>query len=238
MKIRDRIVAFASGMDIIDMNRISLRKTIDMLKKSDETHQKVVNYIKNAGLYLEDCQYQEEDEAEDLQEVSDAVNDNLADMRLQPERLRMLSVYKGIPLSGVLDSAGTKKTAALASYVIDALKNGCILLIDDLNSSLHVRLTRTVIALFNNELNERAQLIAAAHDSSLLDCQTLFRKEQIWFTHKDRENVYLYSLADFAAEETGVRDTYELIRKYREGVFGALSAPDLFPSLMEIKKRG
>ena len=73
MKIRDRIVAFASGMDIIDMNRISLRKTIDMLKKSDETHQKVVNYIKNAGLYLEDCQYQEEDEAEDLQEVSDAV---------------------------------------------------------------------------------------------------------------------------------------------------------------------
>ena len=89
----------------------------------------------------------------------------------------------------------------------------------------------------NNELNRNAQLIATVHDVSLLDCQTLFRKEQIWFTHKDRENAYLYSLAEFTAEKTGVRETSDLIEKYRKGMFGALPEPDLFQSLLEVKNR-
>ena len=88
--------------------------------------------------------------------------------------------------------------------------------------------------MFNNELNANAQLIATVHDVSLLDCQTLLRKEQIWFTYKDRENAYLYSMADFTAEEAGVRDTSDLIEKYRKGVFGALPEPNLFDSLLEV----
>ena len=128
--------------------------------------------------------------------------------------------------------------AALASYVIDALENGRILIVDELDNSLHFKLTRGIIALFNNELNNSAQLIATVHDVSLLDCQTLFRKEQIWFTHKDQENAYLYSLAEFKSKESGVRDTSDLIEKYRKGVFGALPEPDLFRSLLEVKQNG
>ena len=128
--------------------------------------------------------------------------------------------------------------AALASYVIDALEKERILVIDELDNSLHFRLTRAIIALFNNELNHGAQLIATVHDVSLLDCQTLFRKEQIWFTHKDRENAYLYSLAEFTAGKDGVRDTSDLIDKYKKGVFGALPKPDLFQSLLEVRGLG
>ena len=97
------------------------------------------------------------------------------------------------------------------------------------------RLTRAIMAMFNNELNKGAQLIATVHDVSLLDCQTLFRKEQIWFTHKDKDGVYLYSLSEFTAEKDGIRDTTDLISKYRKGVFGALPEPDLFKSLQEVK---
>ena len=61
----------------------------------------------------------------------------------------------------------------------------------------------------------------------------MFRKEQIWFVHKDKENAYLYSLSEFTAERDGVRDTSDLIQKYRNGVFGALPEPDLFPALTE-----
>ena len=50
-------------------------------------------------------------------------------------------------------------------------------------------------------MNECAQLIATVHDVSLLDCQTLFRKEQIWFTHKDKETAHLYSLAEFTTDK-------------------------------------
>lgn len=51
-------------------------------------------------------------------------------------------------------------------------------------------------------------------------------------------NAYLYSLAEFTAEKDGVRDTSDLIEKYRRGVFGALPKPDLFQSLLEVKEHG
>ena len=55
--------------------------------------------------------------------------------------------------------------------------------------------------MFNNELNTSAQMIFTVHDINLMDCKRMFRKEQIWFVHKDEEGVYVYSLADFTAQQ-------------------------------------
>jgi len=82
-----------------------------------------------------------------------------------------------------------------------------------------------------------AQLIFTVHDVTLLDCKRLFRKEQIWFVHKDEEQVYLYSLADFTTANTGIRDSTNLLDKYKKGVLGALPAPSFFDSLLEIKSK-
>ena len=239
-KIKDTVVAFASKIDVVDMNNIPIKKTIDMLKASDGDHRKIANFVLNADLYLDDYRYLSDDEVKIVlksQTVGDAEPQEKALKSAAPltEMLHIVSVYKGVSVPSMLfDSTGTKKMAALASYVIEALENGRILVIDELDNSLHFRLTRAIIALFNNELNSKAQLIATVHDVSLLDCQTLFRKEQIWFTHKDRENAYLYSLAEFTAEKSGVRDTSDLIEKYRKGMFGALPEPNLFQSLLEV----
>ena len=62
----------------------------------------------------------------------------------------------------------------------------------------------------------------------------MFRKEQIWFVHKDKDGVYVYSLAEFTAQQ-GVRDTTDVMEKYRKGVLGALPDPDLIQSLLSIK---
>ena len=242
-KIKELMTAFASKIDVVDMNNIPIKKTIDMLKASDEVHKKIANFVLNADLYLDDYKYLSDDEIKIVlktQNVGDAKPQENALSAVAPltEMLHLASVYKGVTVPSMLfDSTGTKKMAALASYVIEALENGRILVIDELDNSLHFRLTRAIIALFNNELNRNAQLIATVHDVSLLDCQTLFRKEQIWFTHKDRENAYLYSLAEFTAEKTGVRETSDLIEKYRKGMFGALPEPELFQSLLEVKNR-
>ena len=242
-KIKELMTAFASKIDVVDMNNIPIKKTIDMLKASDEVHKKIANFVLNADLYLDDYKYLSDDEIKTVlktQNVGDAKPQENALSAVAPltEMLHLASVYKGVMVPSMLfDSTGTKKIAALASYVIEALENGRILVIDELDNSLHFRLTRAIIALFNNELNRTAQLIATVHDVSLLDCQTLFRKEQIWFTHKDRENAYLYSLAEFTAEKTGVRETSDLIEKYRKGMFGALPEPELFQSLLEVKNR-
>ena len=66
-------------------------------------------------------------------------------------------------------------------------------------------------------------MIFTVHDINLMDCKRMFRKEQIWFVHKDEEGVYVYSLADFTAQQ-GVRDTTDVMGKYRKGalVFNSL----------------
>ena len=88
--------------------------------------------------------------------------------------------------------------------------------------------------MFNNELNVNAQMIFTVHDINLMDCKKMFRKEQIWFVHKDSDGVYVYSLADFTAQQ-GVRDTTDIMEKYRKGALGALPDPELIHSLLSIK---
>ena len=241
-KIKDIITAFASKIDIVDMNNIPIAKTIDMLKSSEKMHREITNFLLNADLSLEDFRYLNDNEIK----VVLRSNDNnslepqekvLSTSSILPEMLHLVSVYKGIQVPSILfDSTGTKKMAALASYILDALHNGRILIIDELDNSLHFRLTRAIINMFNNELNNNSQLIATVHDISLLDCKTLFRKEQIWFSYKDLNDTYLYSLADFTAMDNGIRDTSDLVEKYRKGVLGALPEPDLFNSLFATKK--
>lgn len=237
------ITSFASKIDIVDMNNIPIKKTIDMMKLSNLSQKRIVDFVLNADLSMEDFRYLTDDEVrinleripnEDEikpQENALAVSASLMEM------LHLSSVYRGIMVpSIVFDSTGTKKIAAIASYVIDALDRGRILVVDELDNSLHMKLTRAIIALFNNDLNKNAQLICTAHDITLLDCKKLFRKEQIWFAYKDNDGVYLYSLAQFTADKDGVRDTTDLIEKYKAGVFGALPEPDLFNSLLEVSQ--
>ena len=87
------------------------------------------------------------------------------------DQIRLVSVYKGVEVPSLLfDSTGTKKIAALASYIIDGLEKGRILIIDELDSSIHFKLTRAIVAMFNNELNDSAQMIFTVHDINLMDC--------------------------------------------------------------------
>lgn len=242
-KAKQIIVGFAEKIDIIDMNNIPLKKTIDMLKMSDENKTKIVNFILNADLSMDDYKYLSDNELKvkiDLSEENVKPQENALNVAAPiMEMLHLASVYKGkIVPSIIFDSTGTKKIAAIASYVIDALENGKILVIDELDNSLHFKLTRAIVALFNNELNAEAQLICTVHDVSLLDCQNLFRKDQIWFAHKDRDNAYLYSLTEFTSEKDGVRGVSDLIDRYRMGVFGALPEPDLFKTLEEVFANG
>jgi len=235
------ISSFASKIDIVDMNNIPIKKTIDMMKMTSDAKKRIVNFVLNADLSLEDFRYLSDEELrisfenkQNGEEIKPQENALVASAPIL-EMLHLSSVYHGISVPSILfDSTGTKKIAALAGYVIGALEDGRILIVDELDNSLHMRLTRAIIALFNNDLNNKAQMIFTAHDVTLLDCKKLFRKEQIWFAYKDFEGTYLYSLAEFTADKDGVRDTTDLIEKYKSGVFGALPEPDLFKSLQEV----
>lgn len=231
------IIAFAEKIDIINMNNIPMEHTIKLMKNRDQLQQKIVDFIKNADLYMDNYEYVDMDQiklrAEDEGEKPDEKVLELPETIM--DQIRLVSTYKGVHVPSMLfDSTGTKKIAALAGYVIEGLEQGRILVIDELDSSIHFKLTRAIVAMFNNELNVNAQMIFTVHDINLMDCKKLFRKEQIWFVHKDKEGVYVYSLADFTAQQ-GVRDTTDIMEKYRKGALGALPDPDLINSLLNIK---
>ena len=236
-EIKNILIGFAEKIDVINMNNIPMEHTIELMKNKNKLQQKIVEFIKNADLYMDNFEYVDMDkiklesveyEKKPEEKVLEVL-DNIMD------QIRLVSTYKGISVPSVLfDSTGTKKIASIAGYVIEALEQGRILVVDELDSSIHFKLTRAIVAMFNNELNENAQMIFTVHDINLMDCKRLFRKEQIWFVHKDEAGVYVYSLADFTAAK-GVRDTSDIIEKYRKGTLGALPDPELINSLLSIK---
>ena len=117
------------------------------------------------------------------------------------------------------ESDGTQKLFALAGPLLNALNEGEVLLIDELDSRLHPLVTLAIIRLFSEvESNSKnAQLIFVTHDTNLLD-KSLFRRDQIWFTEKNRYGATsLYSLAEFK-----IRNDASFGSDYIKGKYGAI----------------
>lgn len=231
------VTKFASRIDIVNMNNIPLKRTINLMKNQNDIQKKVVEFIKNSDLYMDDFEYVDIDKIRvKMDSDEEKPEEKALDIPEQiMDQIRLVSVYRGVAVPSVLfDSTGTKKIAALASYIIEGIEQGRILVVDELDSSIHFKLTRAIVAMFNNELNTNAQMIFTVHDINLMDCKKMFRKEQIWFVHKDDTGIYVYSLAEFTAQQ-GVRDTTDIMEKYRKGVLGALPDPELIRSLLSLK---
>ena len=222
--VKKSLLNFANNILIFKMNQTNLNKTIEFLKQDNKYKNKIINFIIKSDLFLENYEYDE-----DIQ-ISKSIN-------ITPKQLDLLklkSTYKGMKVPSILfDSDGTLKMVALSSYIIDAIYNGKILLIDEIDGSLHFKLVREIINMFNNELNTKAQLIATTHDISLLDCKKIFRKEQIWFTSKDDKKTYLYPLSKFTYQKDKIRENTDLIDKYSKGFLGAIPDPDLISILID-----
>ena len=222
--VKKSLLNFANNILIFKMNQTNLNKTIEFLKQDNKYKNKIINFIIKSDLFLENYEYDE-----DIQ-ISKSIN-------ITPKQLDLLklkSTYKETLVPSILfDSDGTLKMVALSSYIIDAIYNGKILLIDEIDGSLHFKLVREIINMFNNELNTKAQLIATTHDISLLDCKKIFRKEQIWFTSKDDKKTYLYPLSKFTYQKDKIRENTDLIDKYSKGFLGAIPDPDLISILID-----
>jgi len=85
------------------------------------------------------------------------------------------------------ESNGTIRLYGLGALILLILNRGCILVIDEIDNSLHPKLCKFLIKLFHHPLTNprNAQLIFASHETTLLD-KELLRKDQIWFTEKNK----------------------------------------------------
>jgi energy-coupling factor transporter ATP-binding protein EcfA2 len=127
------------------------------------------------------------------------------------------------------ESSGTLAWLSLVVPARDSFRNGDTLLIDELDASLHPRLSAALIALFKNpEINDKgAQLIFTTHDTNLLTDavgQPLL-PDEVWFAEKNRfGETELFGLAEFP-----IRKTDNFAKRYLSGRYGAI------PVVMDIK---
>lgn len=124
------------------------------------------------------------------------------------------------PLPFQEESKGTITIFALGGRILQALENGEILFVDEIDTNLHPYLSKLLVTLFqSSHINKHnAQLIFTSHNPILLD-RTLFRRDQIWFTEKNEFGISdLYSLQDF----NDVREDTPFDKWYLAGKFGGI----------------
>jgi len=130
------------------------------------------------------------------------------------------SGVKKFPLPLKQESRGTQRFFARIGPWIQSLEKGGVMLVDEIEASLHPLLTRRLVEMVQNpEINiNKAQLIFTTHDALLLDL-SLLRRDQIWFTDKDPQSLAteLFSLWDFSA-----RKDENIQKRYLEGRYGAI----------------
>lgn len=115
------------------------------------------------------------------------------------------------------ESNGTRNLLFLTGPVLDILKRGLTLVIDELDTSLHTLLVRELVRLFHQpDVNTGgAQLVFTTHDTSLLDAPGLFRRDQVWFVEKDKDQAStLVALAEFSPRKNEALERGYLIGRY------------------------
>jgi uncharacterized protein len=117
------------------------------------------------------------------------------------------------------ESAGTQKLYRLSGLIINVIEAGARLIVDELDARLHPLITCAIVKLFNSSTTNpnNAQLIFTTHDTNLLSCG-LFRKDQVWFTEKNRYGATdLYSLVEYQ-----IPDDAPFEQDYIAGRYGAV----------------
>jgi len=124
-----------------------------------------------------------------------------------------------LPFSEDQESSGTIAFLCLLHPVLQALKNGGVVFVDELDESLHPLLAIEVIRQFSETTSNPAgaQLIFNTHDTNLLGAEVL-RRDEIWFTEKRQDGAsQLYPLTDFKP-----RKQEDLANGYLQGRYGAI----------------
>lgn len=122
------------------------------------------------------------------------------------------------------ESAGTQKLFSVLPYVIIALNEGRLMIVDELDAKLHPKLLRYIICLFKNpDINRNgAQLLFTSHDLTTMS-NTVFRRDEIWFAAlNEKRESEIYSLYDIrTVDDKHINNTAAYNKQYLEGHYGA-----------------
>lgn len=123
------------------------------------------------------------------------------------------------------ESQGIQRLFQLTGMLFDAINDGKILIVDEIESGLHPIIVREIVKIFkNNQLNtKKSQLIFTTHDQTLCDL-SLFRRDEIYFTErklssKDDEKLNAGTVIFRLSDIQNVRITENVQKNYMNGVY-------------------
>ena len=180
-----------------------LSESMLLIAKQDDEHRDFVRILNDCGVNIKDFRFDE-----DRQDViiEHQVSDTTYELSINDE------------------SDGTQKLFLALPLVQLSLKQGRLLVIDELDAKLHPKLLRYVIAMFTNpEINKHgAQLLFTSHDMSTLK-SSVFRRDEILFAalnDEQRSELFcLYQIRDEFNNHVSTKSAYD--KQYLEGRYGA-----------------
>ena len=214
------------------MYNIPIENTIEVLKQGESRKKEfVLSFIKNADLSVSNFFY--DNNVRFVVDGNQTVSEEALRKIAPVDQFRLMTQYgdKKVP-SIIFDSSGTKKIEALASYIYETLVEGKTLIIDELDNGLHYKLSRAILSAFNSYANKNGQLLFTAHDIELISCKNMMRKDQVYFSIRDKElTSKLYCLKNATVENGGPRSTENILKHYNRSEFGYVPSPSFVRQL-------
>lgn len=171
----------------------------------------VINFLKSADFNVDDYDIEKQ-----ILQIPSPTN-----LSLKTEVNTLYLHHYGEDVKGKIplnqESLGTKKMLILAEYIYLSLSKPTVLIIDELESSLHPELTKLIITCFLDETINKynSQIILTSFETTLLSLDFL-RKDQIIFCYKDKKTckTYIKYLKEFSPRKTDNIEKFYIAGRY------------------------
>ena len=197
---------FRNNLNGLIASGISDETTIEAIRKGGEEKQRILREMLLADLGICNVEVTGTKEKPIISTVHKLTDDN--------GKQKKFTLFLG------QESVGTQRFFSRIGMWIEAMNSGSVLVVDEIEASMHPLLTRHLIEMIQDQtINQNhAQLIFTTHDTGLLDLK-LLRRDQIWFAEKDEKNMQtdIYALTEFSP-----RKDENIARGYLQGRYGAI----------------
>lgn len=216
-----------------------MQATLRSLSEDPERAGRVIKLMSRADLGVVSMEIEEDEVPEDVRAATCAlfatlapsmsvedVEERLGVKALSP-RLRHSGSSGDIAIPFTWESVGTQNFLALLGPILDRLQSGGVLVVDEIDTSLHPRLVAELVRLFQSpRTNPRqAQLVLSTHDVTIMmntGVYNVLDRDQLWFVEKDFSGASeLHALSDLSARRNEV-----FSRNYLNGKYGAIPRID------------
>ncbi|TCB68653.1 AAA family ATPase [Acinetobacter sp. ANC 4178] len=213
---------FSESLKVITSDRLNNQPAISFCKENEILKNLVIDFLKHADIDVDDIVIKKHNIS--FENFPDEFPDELKEKIKEDFEDHLMAYFihtdengKSIRIELDDESDGTQKLFEFSVLIFIALLKGYILVIDELNKSLHPDLVRYLISIFNSSENKKnAQLIITTHETSALR-KDLLRRDQIWFCEKNKDkSTTLYPLTDFSPH----KNREDIEESYLSGRYG------------------